>query len=115
MAFINMRTKNFYLGFSVLILLYSLLYIATSKHECDDECKAVEAVMEMVRTKPNVMNANQCRQNGVCITVQNPATVNAKILADTTCLLLKQKQLTQFTVTITNATNSDTLVHQQCN
>jgi hypothetical protein len=108
--------KGSSIGFSVILVFYALLYMATKKEYCDDLCEKVQQIdMQLKKNRPFVYGAYQCGDSNVCVAVRDTLMpYNWNLLADTVCIYLKTQSLFNYKVTILKFNMVDTLGKQTC-
>ena len=111
----NWKTGSF-IGFSVILLFYGLLYIATSKeHPCGDVCEQITLVeASLKKDRPFVYYVFQCRDSNLCVAVRDTIPYSWNLLADTACIYLKTQSLFNYKVNVIKMNLVDTIGKQQC-
>jgi len=116
-----MKYKN--LLFVVILLSYSLLYIATSYQvPCEEDCEKMDNFNTAIRNGRDgyVLWSYRCGPNPntdtICVFVKDTLGVNWNLLADTACIIATQKGLLQQKILIIKNFSSpvDTLARKSC-
>lgn len=113
-----------FLILSLILMGYALLYMATSKETCFEECEKIYKLNESLKlNRPYVLGASRCvytyrTVDSLCVQVKDTIGINWNLLADTVCMIAAQKGLLNQKVLILvyrNATFTyDTLAYKQC-
>ena len=113
---ITMRTKILSIGgFSLVLIIYALLYMATSKRTCDDTCEKIGLIdQEIKKGRPFIFSVYGCNDSNLCVVVKDTIPYNWNQLADTACIYLKTQSLFNYKVTILKNNFVDTLGQVQC-
>ena len=105
-------------GFSLILVIYALLYMATKpKENCDDFCQKMQEVnRELQKNRPFIFSSGPCGPNdsNYCIVVKDTIPYSWDLLADTACIYLKTQSLFQYRVVITKYDLTDTLGVKTC-
>ena len=111
-----MKTKILSIsGFSLVLVIYALLYMATSKRSCDDTCEKIGLIgQEMRKDRPFIISVYQCKDSNLCVVVKDTIPYSWNLLADTACIYLKTQSLFNYKVTILKNSFVDTIGRQQC-
>jgi hypothetical protein len=110
-----MKTTRFKIGLFLILLFYSLLYIATSKdYPCEGVCKKMSDVSTSLRNnRLYVLGAYQCRDSMLCVMVRDSIPQNWDALADTACIFLRSQSLINYRTVVVNQ-RQDTLAKKIC-
>lgn len=108
--------------FPFIIVLYGLIYVATSvEKECLGDCETMMLFNEALRENRNyVHGASKCGRSAgsdtLCINVKDSIGINWNLLADTACMLATQKGLLRQKLFLIRTVNSirDTILFKQC-
>jgi predicted 3-demethylubiquinone-9 3-methyltransferase (glyoxalase superfamily) len=115
--------KRFRFLFLALILIsYSLLYIATSIDRCDANCERISAVDTLLKkNRDYVYYTSRCNwsaaSDSICVWVKDTSGIDWNLLADTVCQIATVNGLLQQKVFILKSTTTgfpDTVVKKQC-
>jgi hypothetical protein len=115
--------KRRWLLLSIIVITYSLLFIATKpNYPCDGDCEKIHAVDAALRTNREgyIFAAVRCTYNQVsdslCVLVRDTTGINWQLLADTACTIASQKGLLRQKIFILKLGTSplDTLARKQC-
>jgi hypothetical protein len=115
-----MPSRYRFLVFSLILVFYSFLYIATRKEPpCENDCPKIQAVAATLTAGYTyIYGINRCENQptGLCVFVMDTPGVDWNHLADTTCFLAKQQNLyAQQVLILKNGSYPyDTLGRAQC-
>jgi len=106
---------RFKIGLFIILLFYSLLYVATTKeYPCDGICKKMSDVSTSLRNnRLYVLGAYQCGDSTLCVMVRDSIQQNWSSLADTACMYLRFQSLVNYRTIVVNQ-RQDTLVKKLC-
>jgi hypothetical protein len=109
-----MKTKR--LIFPAILILYGLLYIATTRTtRCDDKCMKYYGIDTMLRkNRDYIVYSYACRDTSFCVFVKDSVARNWPALADTACTYLQAVSLPSTRIIITSTITGDTLASQRC-
>lgn len=117
------KKKNRFFILSIILIIYSLIFIATSKDViCEGDCEKINNFNSAIRNgrESYVEWAFRCGPNQlhdeICILVKDTSGINWNLLADTACNLATQKGLLQQKIFIIKNFSSppDTLARKVC-
>jgi hypothetical protein len=108
-----------YLKYAVLssiLILYALLYMATSKPmPCEDLCEKLVR-MQQLASRPYITSHDMCNNNTYCVFVDTSYQKNWASVSDTICGYIRDVRLGDFMVLILNRDRqNDTLHKRKCN
>jgi hypothetical protein len=111
-----------YLTLSLILIAFSLLYLATSYQvPCEDDCAKVYSVdTTMSRNRDYVFWVSRCsgtqQSDSLCVYVKDTIGINWNLLADTVCAVATQNGLARQKIFIikTNVTPPDTVARKIC-
>lgn len=115
--------KRYRFIFLTLILIsYSLLYIATTKSfPCDSDCETMAAVDTLIqKNRDYVYTANRCYRpssDSICVWVKDTSGIDWNLLADTVCQVASSKGLLQQYIIVLKVNSTgipDTVVTKRC-
>ena len=102
------------------LIFYSLLYIATSRDTCIDDCAKVTQVGQSLSSRNYVYAVYRCSYTHIsdtlCVFVKDTTGINWSLLADTTCMIASQYGLSRQKVFVIKNTifPPDTVARVQC-
>ncbi len=118
-----MKTKFKFIFVALVLAVYSLMYVATTPPPgppmCDPFCEQLHRVESHLFATGYVLNAAQTNQNHFSIMVKDTIGPNWNSLADTTCVLMKQENISRpFEIFViqfrAGASGLDTLARKNC-
>lgn len=112
-----------FLFLSLILVTYSLLYIATTKKwNCDADCERIDAIDSVLSKDRNyVYYTGRCGwqqgSDSICVWVKDTTGIDWNLLADTVCQVANVNGLARQKIFILKTTNSglpDTVARKQC-
>lgn len=104
-----------------VVAFYSLLYVATSREECSEDCEKRVQLQDLLRNNRDyIFYVDRCGvtygTDTLCIGVVDTAGVNWDLLADTACTYANSVGLLRQTIFFLDLQVSpyDTLARKQC-